>query len=95
MSTKKHLLRDRSITHLARFHIVRFVLGNSIWLCLLSSPALASGTSYDPSSFNAIFGDPNVFVNTFREGVSPKLNEYIGLSVSVAAFIWVLRSLFS
>lgn len=80
---------------MARFRFIRGLLVSTIWVCTLASPLLATTPSYDPSKYSRVFGDPVEFVTNFRESVAPKLNEYLGLSVAVSGFIWVLRSLFS
>jgi hypothetical protein len=49
--------------------------------------------TYDPSHYEKIFGKPEDFVKKLEADISPKLNEYLGLGVSVSGFILVLRSL--
>jgi hypothetical protein len=74
---------------------------NRFWALLTVFTALLFGTSvnaagipaYDPSHYEKIFGKPEEFVKKLEDGISPKLNEYLGLGVSVSGFILVVRSL--
>ncbi len=64
------------------------ILGSSL------EPSLAAGIpAYDPSHYDKIFGKPEDFVKKLESEMAPKLNEYLGLGVSVSGFILVIRSL--
>jgi hypothetical protein len=76
-----------------RFNCLWFVLFVSV-LVLLSPSVIAQNIpAYDPSHYEKIFGKPEDFVKKLEDDISPKLNEYLGLGVSVSGFILVLRSL--
>lgn len=49
--------------------------------------------TFDPSRYEAVFGDPQVFLDNFDAELTPRLNEYMGLGISVSGFILVIRSL--
>lgn len=49
--------------------------------------------TFDPSKYEAVFGDPNVFLDNFKADLTPKLDEYMGLGIAVSGFILVIRSL--
>ena len=78
---------------LPRFNCLWFVLFVSV--SVLFCPAVNAQTipTYDPSHYEKIFGKPEDFVKKLEAEISPKLNEYLGLGVSVSGFILVLRSL--
>ena len=63
------------------------ILGSSL------EPSLAGIPAYDPSHYDKIFGKPEDFVKKLESEMAPKLNEYLGLGVSVSGFILVIRSL--
>lgn len=61
---------------------------------LFSTPLTAQEIpTYDPSHYEKIFGKPEEFVEKLEADISPKLNEYLGLGVSVSGFLLVIRSL--
>lgn len=49
--------------------------------------------SYDPSAYTKIFGKPEEFIKKLEGDISPKLNEYLGLGISISGFVLVIRSL--
>jgi len=75
-----------SFSRFNRFWFVLFVFAP----LLFGSPVVAQ--SYDPSQYTKIFGKPEDFVKKLEDGIKPKLNEYLGLGVSVSGFILVIRS---
>lgn len=74
----------------SRFNRLWFVF--FVFAPLLFSPSVAAQT-YDPSHYERIFGKPEDFVKKLEDGIKPKLNEYLGLGISVSGFILVIRSL--
>ena len=78
---------------LPRFNCLWFVL--FVFISVLFCPSVNAQTipTYDPSHYEKIFGKPEDFVKKLEADISPKLNEYLGLGVSVSGFILVLRSL--
>ncbi|MBD0388645.1 MAG: hypothetical protein ICV54_19610 [Nostoc sp. C3-bin3] len=78
---------------LSRFNRFWFVFLVPAFI-LLSSPVNAQSIpAYDPSDYEKIFGKPEDFIKKLEDDISPKLNEYLGLGVSVSGFILVIRSL--
>jgi hypothetical protein len=78
---------------LPRFNCLWFVLFVSISVLFGSSVTAQTIPTYDPSHYEKILGKPEDFVKKLEAEISPKLNEYLGLGVSVSGFILVLRSL--
>jgi len=76
-----------------RLNCLWFVLFVSVFVLLGSPVAAQTIPTYDPSHYEKIFGKPEDFVKKLEAEISPKLNEYLGLGVSVSGFILVLRSL--
>lgn len=58
-------------------------------ILLPSSFALAASPA---DAYNQIFGSPEDFVTDFEDGVKKNLNEYMGVLVSSAGFILVIRA---
>ena len=78
---------------LSRFNCFWAVLFVSVSLLFCTSVNAQDIPTYDPSHYEKIFGKPEDFVKKLEAEISPKLNEYLGLGVSVSGFILVLRSL--
>ena len=78
---------------LSRFNCLWFVLFVSVSVLFCTPLAAQTIPTYDPSHYEKIFGKPEDFVKKLEADISPKLNEYLGLGVSVSGFILVLRSL--
>jgi hypothetical protein len=76
-----------------RFNCLWFVLFVSVSVLFCPSVSAQTIPTYDPSHYEKIFGKPEDFVKKLEAEISPKLNEYLGLGVSVSGFILVLRSL--
>jgi hypothetical protein len=77
----------------SRLNCLWFVLFVSISVLFCTPLGAQTIPSYDPSHYEKIFGKPEDFVKKLEADISPKLNEYLGLGVSVSGFILVLRSL--
>jgi hypothetical protein len=78
---------------LSRFNCLWLVFFVFVSFLFCTSVAAQTIPAYDPSHYEKIFGKPEDFVKKLEADISPKLNEYLGLGVSVSGFILVLRSL--
>lgn len=70
------------------------ILYNLCFICLVSSlflsrPALATPVQ----DLTQIFGDPNQFVTNFKNSVTDKANDIVGLLIASTGFALVVRSL--
>jgi len=71
-----------------------FVLYSS-WF--LSEPSLAQSAPSAAdlnSQFDAIWGQPDDFITSFKVNVEKNLNQYVGSGVAISGFIIVLRVIF-